>query len=59
VYVIGTTRRAIVERRGASYPDFLDWRAQATGFEDLAAFDSQLMTMAGSIASHLFPESYR
>jgi hypothetical protein len=39
VYLIGTVRRAVVERRGASYPDFLDWRAQATSFEDLAAFD--------------------
>jgi len=24
VYLIGTARRATVERRGASYPDFLD-----------------------------------
>ena len=48
VYLIGTVRRAVVERRGASYPDFLDWRAQVTHFEDLAAFDSQLMTLAGT-----------
>jgi putative ABC transport system permease protein len=48
VYLIGTVRRVVVERRGASYPDFVDWRAQATRFEDLAAFDSQLMTLAGA-----------
>ncbi|HVQ12949.1 MAG TPA: ABC transporter permease [Vicinamibacterales bacterium] len=48
VYLIGTTRRAVVERRGASYPDFVDWRAQSTRFDDLAAFDSQLMTLAGT-----------
>ncbi len=47
VYLIGNVRRGAVERRGASYPDFLDWRAQATRFEDLAAFDGQLMTLAG------------
>jgi predicted permease len=47
VYLIGTARRAVVERRGTSYPDFLDWRAMATRFESLAAFDSQLMTLAG------------
>ena len=47
VYLIGNARRDVVERRGASYPDFVDWRAQQTGFEDLAAFDSQLMTLAG------------
>ena len=48
MYLIGTVRRATVERRGTSYPDFLDWRAQVTRFEDLAAFDSQLMTLAGT-----------
>jgi putative ABC transport system permease protein len=48
VYLIGNVQRAVVERRGASYPDFLDWRAQVTRFEDLAAFDRQLMTLAGT-----------
>ena len=48
VYLIGNARRDVVERRGASYPDFVDWRAQATRFEDLAAFDSQLMSLAGA-----------
>lgn len=48
VYLIGTARRTVVERRGTSYPDFLDWRAETTRFEDLAAFDSQLMTLAGT-----------
>src|SRR5262245_30733081 len=48
VYLIGTARRATVERRGASYPDFLDWRAQVTRLGDLAAFDAQLMTLAGT-----------
>ena len=47
VYLIGNARRDVVERRGASYPDFVDWRAQQTRFEDLAAFDSQLMSLAG------------
>jgi hypothetical protein len=48
VYLIGTARRTVVERRGTSYPDFLDWRAETTRFEDLAAFDSQLMTLTGT-----------
>jgi putative ABC transport system permease protein len=47
-YLIGTVQRETVERRGASYPDFLDWRAQVTRFEDLAAFDGQLTTLAGT-----------
>ena len=53
VNLIGNVDRArvggVVERRGASYPDFVDWRAQATrSFEDLAAVDSQMMTLAGT-----------
>jgi predicted permease len=43
----GNVMRAKVERRGASYPDFLDWRTRASSFEDMAAFDGQLMTLAG------------
>jgi len=43
----GNVLRARVERRGASYPDFLDWRAQAKSFEDMAAFDSQWLTLVG------------
>jgi putative ABC transport system permease protein len=49
VNLIGNIDRGTVERRGASYPDFLDWRAQATrSFEDLAAVDSQLLTLSGT-----------
>jgi len=44
----GNVQRAKVERRGASYPDYLDWRAQAKSFEDMAAFDSQWLTLAAS-----------
>jgi putative ABC transport system permease protein len=36
----GNVIRTKVERRGASYPDYLDWRAQATTFEEMAAFDN-------------------
>jgi len=44
----GNVQRATVERRGTSYPDFLDWRAQSRSFEDVAAFDSQWLTLASS-----------
>jgi putative ABC transport system permease protein len=48
VQLWGNVQRARVERRGASYPDYLDWRAQSNSFEDVAAFDSQWMTFVGS-----------
>jgi len=47
VILWGNVMRAKVERRAASYPDFLDWRAQATSFEDMAAFDETRMTLSG------------
>ena len=47
VVLWGNVMRARVERRGASYPDFLDWRAQATSFDGMAAFDNTRMTLSG------------
>ncbi|HYM25901.1 MAG TPA: ABC transporter permease, partial [Vicinamibacterales bacterium] len=41
----GNVVRSRVERRGASYPDFLDWRAQAKSFDDLAAFDGEMFNL--------------
>ena len=34
-----------VERRGGSYPDFLDWRAQSTKFDDLAVYEGTSGTL--------------
>jgi predicted permease len=45
VQLWGNVQRARVERRGNSYPDFLDWRAQAKTFEDMAAFSDQTLTL--------------
>lgn len=48
VQLSGNVLRAKIERRGASYPDYLDWRAQSRSFEDMAAFDGQLLTLAST-----------
>lgn len=48
VQLWGNVMRDRVERRGNSYPDFLDWRARAKSFEDVAAFDTQTMTLVGT-----------
>ncbi len=47
VILWGNALRATVERRGTSYPDFIDWRAQATSFDGMAAVDSTRMTVSG------------
>lgn len=48
VVLWGNVMRAKLERRGASYPDFLDWRGQATTVEGMAAFAETRMTLSGS-----------
>jgi len=48
VQLWGNVARARVERRGASYPDYLDWRAQSKSFDDMAAFDGVTLTLAGN-----------
>ena len=45
VVLIGNVERATVERRGGSYPDYLDWRAQSKSFEDMAVYRSTTVTL--------------
>jgi putative ABC transport system permease protein len=47
VVLIGNVQRAVVERRGNSYPDHLDWRARTTRFVDMAAYSTTTMTLMG------------
>lgn len=47
VKIFGTTSDPRVERRGASYPDYQDWRALVTSFSEMAAFDPQKLTLTG------------
>jgi putative ABC transport system permease protein len=59
VNLIGNVDRGTIERRGASFPDFLDWRAQATrSFEDLAAVDSQMQTLLGNDEAERFETEF-
>src|SRR3954466_16321006 len=43
----GNVKRAKVERRGASYPDYIDWRRQSASFDGMAAFDSGGLVITG------------
>ena len=45
VVLIGNVQRDSVERRGGSYPDYLDWRAAATRIDDMAAYENISTTL--------------
>ena len=47
VVLWGNVQRAEIERRGASFPDFGDWRAQNRSFEDLAWYSTPTFTLTG------------
>jgi ABC-type lipoprotein release transport system permease subunit len=45
VVLWGNVQRTVVERRGTSFPDYTDWRAQNRSFEDLAAYSDATFTL--------------
>jgi predicted permease len=47
VMLWGNVKRAVVERRGASYPDFVDWRSRSKSFEAMAACWDNSFTLYG------------
>ena len=47
VLLWGNVQRQKVERRGNSYPDYLDWRAQSSSFESMAAYWNGSFTLTG------------
>ena len=54
----GNVKRAKVERRAASYPDYVDWRTQSRSFESMAAFDSGTMILTGGDEPERIPAEY-
>jgi predicted permease len=47
VVLWGNVKRVRVERRGASYRDYRDWRDQSRSFEAMAAFDEAQFALRG------------
>jgi putative ABC transport system permease protein len=47
VLLWGNVQRQKVERRGNSYPDYLDWKAQASSFEGMAAYSGDSFNLTG------------
>jgi predicted permease len=52
----GNVKRAQVERRGASYPDYVDWRDQSHSFEGMAAFSDMNGILSGDEPERLTGE---
>ncbi len=48
VEIIGTVQRQEVERRGASYPDYFDWRDGTRSFDGMASWAAQARIVVGS-----------
>ena len=48
VEIYGTVQREQVERRGASFADFFDWRDQARSFDGMAAWYSGAVVLRGA-----------
>src|SRR5687767_2607690 len=40
VEIWGTVQRQTIERRGASYPDYFDWRDQTQSFDGMASWSA-------------------
>lgn len=47
VLLWGNVQRQKVERRGNSYPDYLDWKAKSTSFDSMAAYSDGWLTLTG------------
>ncbi len=47
VFITTTVQREQEERRGTTYPDFLDWREGTSAFTSMAAYDLQSLAITG------------
>ena len=54
VLLWGNVQRQKIERRGNSYPDYLDWKAQSTSFEGMAAYSDTSFNLTGVPESERF-----
>src|SRR5580700_511459 len=51
----GNVKRVRVERRGASYPDYCDWRDRSRLFSGMAAFEDAQFALTGVGAPEQLP----
>lgn len=48
VEIWGTVQRQAIERRGASYPDYFDWRDRTRSFDGMASWSDGALILYGS-----------
>ncbi len=53
VAVSSTVQRESLERRPASYPDFLDWQRNNSVFEQIAAYENDSLTLTDGVAEQI------
>jgi len=53
VAVSATVQRESLERRPASYPDFLDWQRRNSVFEQIAAYENDSLTLTNGNAEQI------
>jgi predicted permease len=58
VILWGNVKRVRTERRGASYPDYQDWRDQSRSFEAMADFDDAQFALTGIETPERIPGEY-
>jgi predicted permease len=58
VILWGNVKRVRIERRGASYPDYRDWRDRSRLFSVMAAFDGAQFALTGVGGSEQVPGEY-
>jgi putative ABC transport system permease protein len=58
VMLWGNVQRQRIERRGASYPDYQDWKSQSRSFQGMAAFRDGSFTLATTGAAEQVAGEY-
>src|ERR1051325_7064090 len=54
----GNVKRAKVERRGTSFPDYFDWKKQSQSFEGMALYTGGSLTLTGFDEPERIPGEY-
>src|SRR5215467_12249545 len=54
----GNVKRAKVERRGTSFPDYFDWKSESQSFEGMALYTGSNLTLTGGDEPERIPVEF-